>query len=136
MQNLKDSWKTQNILLEKKIVLLEIIVLEKHEHKIDHRVPWKSQKHKIYQVTYSLFTWSKQKWFFWRAGFYPSNQNNLKSYQKALIGWKKAGPPKKPLLFWSCKQAIKKFGRFLKSMNPKQGAHLPPLTSTPSDFGF
>jgi len=26
--------------------------------------------------------------------------------QKALIGWKKAGPPKKSLLFWSCKQAI------------------------------
>jgi len=28
------------------------------------------------------------------------------SLLKALIGWKKAGPPKKPLLFWSCKQAI------------------------------
>jgi len=40
--------------------------------------------------------------FFWRAGFYPANQ---KCFQKALIGWKKAGPPKKPLLFWSCKQA-------------------------------
>jgi len=49
---------------------------------------------------YSLFTWSKQKWLFWRAGFYPANQNNLKSFQKALIGWKKAGLPKKPLLFW------------------------------------
>jgi len=24
---------------------------------------------------------------------------NLKSFQKALIGWKKAGPPKKPLCF-------------------------------------
>jgi len=22
----------------------------------------------------------------------------------APIGWKKAGPPKKPILFWSCKQ--------------------------------
>jgi len=32
------------------------------------------------------------------AGFYPANQNNLKSFQKALIGWKKAGLPKKPLL--------------------------------------
>jgi len=30
---------------------------------------------------------------------YPANQGNLKSFQKALIGWKKAGPPKKPLLF-------------------------------------
>jgi len=28
-----------------------------------------------------------------------SNESNLKSFQKALIGWKKAGPPKKPLLF-------------------------------------
>jgi len=45
----------------------------------------------------------KQKWLFWRAGFYLANQSNLKSFQKARIGWKKAGPPKKPLLFWSCK---------------------------------
>jgi len=36
---------------------------------------------------------------FWRAGFYPANQSNLKSFQKTLIGWKKAGPPKNPLLF-------------------------------------
>jgi len=56
-------------------------------------------------VTFSLFTWLKQV-FLWRAGFYPANQNDLKSIQKALIDWKKAGPPKKPLLFWSCKQAI------------------------------
>jgi len=25
----------------------------------------------------SLFTWSKQKWPFWRAGFYPANQSDL-----------------------------------------------------------
>jgi len=37
--------------------------------------------------------------------FYPANQNNLKSFQKVLIGLKKAGPPKKPLLCWSCKLA-------------------------------
>jgi len=36
--------------------------------------------------------------FFWRAGFYSANQSNLKSFQKALIGWKIAGPPKQPLL--------------------------------------
>jgi len=41
----------------------------------------------------------KQKWLFWRAGFYPANQSNLKSIQKALLGWKKADPPKNPLLF-------------------------------------
>jgi len=27
---------------------------------------------------------------FWRAGFYPANQSNLKFFLKALIGWKKA----------------------------------------------
>jgi len=54
----------------------------------------------------SLFTWSKQKWLFWRAGFYPANQSDLKSFQRALIGWEKAGLLKKQLLFWSCKQAI------------------------------
>jgi len=37
--------------------------------------------------------------FFWRAGFYLASQSNLKSFLKALIGWKKAGPLKKPLLF-------------------------------------
>jgi len=39
------------------------------------------------------------------AGIYPANQNNLKSFQKALIGWK-AGSPKKPLLFYSCKRLL------------------------------
>jgi len=29
----------------------------------------------------------------------------LKSFQIALIGWIKAGSPKKPLLLWSCKRA-------------------------------
>jgi len=33
------------------------------------------------------------------AGFYPANQGNLKSFQKALIGWKKAGPPKSHFCF-------------------------------------
>jgi len=27
---------------------------------------------------------------FWKAGFYPTNQSNLKSFLKALIGWKPA----------------------------------------------
>jgi len=39
---------------------------------------------------FSLFTRSKQKWLFWRADFYLANQSNLKSFQKALIGWKKS----------------------------------------------
>jgi len=56
--------------------------------------------------TYSLFTCPKQKWLFRRAGLFPANQSNLKSFQKALIGWKEAGPSKKPLLFWTCKQAV------------------------------
>jgi len=33
------------------------------------------------------------------AGFFPANQNFLKTFQIALIGWIKAGPPKKPHLF-------------------------------------
>jgi len=41
----------------------------------------------------------KAKVTYLRAGFYPANQSNLKSFQKVLIGWKKTGPPKKPLLF-------------------------------------
>jgi len=57
-------------------------------------------------VYISLFTWSKQKWFFWRASFFPANQGFLKTFQIVLIGWIKASPPKKSLLFWLCKQAI------------------------------
>jgi len=30
---------------------------------------------------------------------YLANQSNPKSFQKALISWKKAGPPKMPLSF-------------------------------------
>jgi len=36
----------------------------------------------------------KTKVAFWRAGFYPVDQSNLKSIQKAVIGWKTAGPLK------------------------------------------
>jgi len=32
--------------------------------------------------------------FFWRAGCYPAIQSNLKSFLKALIGWKKNRPSK------------------------------------------
>jgi len=36
-----------------------------------------------------------------KSGFFPANQSNLKS-----PNWlEKHGPSKKPLLFWSCKQA-------------------------------
>jgi len=41
----------------------------------------------------------KTKVAFLEAGFYPANQSNLKSIQKALIGWIKAGPSNKPFLF-------------------------------------
>jgi len=36
---------------------------------------------------------------FWRAGFFPANQSLLNTFHIALIGWIKAGSPKKPLLF-------------------------------------
>jgi len=48
----------------------------------------------------------KTKMAFLEGRVFPANQNNLNSFLRALIGWKKSGPPKKPLLFWSCKQAI------------------------------
>jgi len=41
----------------------------------------------------------KSKVAFWRAGFFPAKQSFLKTFQIALIGWIKAGPPKKLLLF-------------------------------------
>jgi len=46
-----------------------------------------------------LSVYIKTNVFFWRDGFYLANQSNLKRIQKALIGWKKGGPPQKPLLF-------------------------------------
>jgi len=33
---------------------------------------------------------SKQKWLFWRTGFFPANQGFLKTFQIALMGWIKA----------------------------------------------
>jgi len=33
------------------------------------------------------------------AGFYPANQSNLKSFQKALIGWKKPAFQKRHFCF-------------------------------------
>jgi len=41
----------------------------------------------------------KTKVVFLEGRFYPDNQSKLKGFQKALIGWKKAAPPIKPLLF-------------------------------------
>jgi len=41
----------------------------------------------------------KTKVAFWSAGFFPANQSILKTFQIVMIGWIKAGPPKKPLLF-------------------------------------
>jgi len=49
-------------------------------------------------MTYRLL-FLKQKWLFWRAGFFPANQGFVKTFQIALISWIKAGPPKKPVLF-------------------------------------
>jgi len=34
-----------------------------------------------------------------KSVFFPANQSFLKTFQIALIGWIKAGPSKKPLLF-------------------------------------
>jgi len=44
----------------------------------------------------------------YKSGFFggPANQSFLKTFYIALIGWIKAGPPKKPPLYWSCKRLI------------------------------
>jgi len=41
----------------------------------------------------------KTKVAFWRAGFYPANQKNLKNFQKALFGWKKPALQKSHFCF-------------------------------------
>jgi len=41
----------------------------------------------------------KIKVTFLKGRLLSSQSEQLKSIQKALIGWKKTGPPKKPLLF-------------------------------------
>jgi len=44
--------------------------------------------------TISPFTGLKQKWLFWRAGFYSANQNNLK-FSKSPDWLEKSRPSKK-----------------------------------------
>jgi len=39
--------------------------------------------------TYSLFTWSKRKWLFWRAGFFPVNRAFGKLFRLLLLAGKK-----------------------------------------------
>jgi len=53
----------------------------------------------------SLFTWSKQKRLFWRAGFYLANQSNQKTFKKLWLAGKKPALQKATFV-WSCKQVI------------------------------
>jgi len=39
--------------------------------------------------------------FFWRAGLFPAQQKKTKKFSKSSDWLENAGPPKKPLLFWS-----------------------------------
>jgi len=71
---------------------------------------------KLFPANLSLFTWSKQKWLFRRPAFFPANQL-FENFLTAVIGWIIAGTPKKPLLFWSCKQAIYFLFSFWKLFN-------------------
>jgi len=50
----------------------------------------------------------KTKWLFGGPVFYPANQSNLKSIQKALIGWNKAGRPKIHVCFDHVNRLIKR----------------------------
>jgi len=65
----------------------------------------KKQQQFIMECIYSLFTWSKQKWLFWRAVFFFSQSEQSKKFSKSPDWLKKIRLSKKPLLFWSCKQA-------------------------------
>jgi len=56
-------------------------------------------KTKVAVLEGRLFSSQSEQFKEFSKSFFPANQSNLKSFQKALIGWKKAGPPKKPLLF-------------------------------------
>jgi len=58
----------------------------------------------------------KTKVAFWRAGFYPANQSNVKINQKALIGWEKAGPLKKATFVLSCKPANRNSVCYIESV--------------------
>jgi len=49
--------------------------------------------------TYSLFTWSKQKWLFWRAGFFPANQRELFEYFFNCSDWQDKSRPCKKATF-------------------------------------
>jgi len=44
--------------------------------------------------------------FFGELAFFQPIRAFWIQFEIALIGWIKVGPPKKPLLLWSCKQAI------------------------------
>jgi len=44
---------------------------------------------------------SKNEVAFLESRLFPVIQSYLKSFQKALIGWKKADRPKKLLLYWT-----------------------------------
>jgi len=47
---------------------------------------------------------SKKEVAFSKGGLFSANQNITKAF-KILIGCIKSGPLKRPLLFWTCKQA-------------------------------
>jgi len=53
-----------------------------------------------------------KKWFFWRASSYPANQSYFNSFQIALNRLEKAGPSKKPFLFWTCRSGMFLMPRF------------------------
>jgi len=49
--------------------------------------------------TFSLFTWSKQKWLFWRPDFNPANQSNLKVFKNLWLAGKKPALQKSHFCF-------------------------------------
>jgi len=56
----------------------------------------------------------KTKVAFLKGRLLLNQPEQSEKFSKSLIGWKKAGPSKQPLLFWSCKQAISVLMYFLQ----------------------
>jgi len=64
------------------------------------------RKPALIEVIINLFTWSKQKRLFWRASFFSSQSKLLENFSNCSDWLDKSRPSKKPLLLWSCKQAV------------------------------
>jgi len=112
MQHCKQKWKNGSRAIFNKVIQQQRLSLDLSSTTTQQRIGTHSEffscttrtgTFRIHRAskwyeTIRLFTWLKQKWHFWKSGFYPANQGCLKTFQIVLISWIIAGPPKKSLL--------------------------------------